>query len=109
MAVCSTTAVRKYLIERSNLGQPVREKAISTTRPHAEGETLITSGAYRRPLFKSSHTEAGPSVFKGLATAGNSFRGIFRGAPKSLRLERSRYLFSRRCNRHRLPPQARRL
>src|SRR4051794_30847536 len=54
MAVCSTTALRKYLIQRSNLGQPIREKAISTTRGHAEGETLITSGAYRRPLFKSS-------------------------------------------------------
>ena len=31
-------------------------------------------------LEKFIHTEAGPSVFKGLATAGNSFRGIFRGA-----------------------------
>src|SRR3954470_14907257 len=54
MAVCSTTALRKYLTQRSNLGQPLREKAVSTTRGHAEGETLITSGAYRRPLFKSS-------------------------------------------------------
>src|SRR3954451_23443297 len=56
MAVCSTTALRKYLTQRSNLGQPLREKAVSTTRGHAEGETLITSGAYRRPLFKSSQT-----------------------------------------------------
>src|SRR4051794_39116848 len=55
MAVCSTTALRKYLTQRSNLGQPLREKAVSTTRGHAEGETLTTSGAYRRPLFKSSH------------------------------------------------------
>src|SRR3954462_1449219 len=54
MAVCSTTALRKYLTQRSNLGQPLREKAVSTTRGHAEGETLRTSGAYRRPLFKSS-------------------------------------------------------
>src|SRR3954469_16651901 len=54
MAVCSTTALRKYLTERSNLGQPLREKAASTTKGHAEGETLTTSGAYRRPLFKSS-------------------------------------------------------
>src|SRR3954464_5914757 len=56
MAVCSTTALRKYLTQRSNLGQPLREKAGSTTRGHAEGETLITSGAYRRPLFKSSQS-----------------------------------------------------
>src|SRR3954452_9779889 len=56
MAVCSTTALRKYLTQRSNLGQPLREKAVSTTRGHAEGETLMTSGAYRRPLFKSSQT-----------------------------------------------------
>src|SRR3954453_13624898 len=57
MAVCSTTALRKYLTQRSNLGQPLREKAVSTTRGHAEGEALITSGAYRRPLFKSSQDE----------------------------------------------------
>src|SRR3954470_8824709 len=55
MAVCSTTALRKYLTQRSNLGQPLREKAVSTTRGHAEGEALITSGVYRRPLFKSSN------------------------------------------------------
>src|SRR5436309_16131344 len=54
MAVCSTTALRKYLNRHSNLGQPSREKAVSTTRAHAEGETLIKSGRYRRPLFKSS-------------------------------------------------------
>ena len=54
MAVRSTTALRKYLTQRSNLGQPLREKAGSTTGGHVEGETLITSGAYRRPLFKSS-------------------------------------------------------
>src|SRR3954462_12587001 len=54
MAVCSTPALRKYLTQRSNLGQPLREKAVSTTRGHAEGEALISSGAYRRPLFKSS-------------------------------------------------------
>src|SRR4051794_28419912 len=54
MAVRSTTALRKYLTQRSNLGQPLREKAGSTTGGHVEGETLITSGSYRRPLFKSS-------------------------------------------------------
>src|SRR3954447_16825930 len=54
MAACSTTALRKYLTRHSNLGQPLREKAVSTTRAHAEGETLINSGRYRRPLFKSS-------------------------------------------------------
>src|SRR3954447_26073076 len=62
MAVCSTTALRKYLTQRSNLGQPLREKAVSTTRGHAEGETLITSGAYRRPLFKSSQSAGRRSV-----------------------------------------------
>ena len=31
-------------------------------------------------LEKFIHTEARPSVFKGLVTAGNNFRGIFRGA-----------------------------
>src|SRR3954468_14152858 len=56
MAVRSTTALRKYLTQRSNLGQPLREKAGSTTGGHVEGETLITSGSYRRPLFKSSQT-----------------------------------------------------
>src|SRR3954466_6881104 len=66
MAVCSTTALRKYLTQRSNLGQPLREKAVSTTRGHAEGETLITSGAYRRPLFKSSHT----SLLQGRLSSG---------------------------------------
>src|SRR3954453_12294374 len=55
MTVCSTTALRKYLTQHSNLGQPSREKAVSTTRAHAEGETIINSGRYRRPLFKSSH------------------------------------------------------
>src|SRR3954451_15131900 len=59
MAVCSTTALRKYLTRHSNLGQPSREKAVSTTRAHAEGETLINSGRYRRPLFKSSLAECG--------------------------------------------------
>src|SRR3954447_19291753 len=54
MTVCSTTALRKYLTQHSNLGQPSREKAVSTTRAHAEGETIINSGRYRRPLFKSS-------------------------------------------------------
>src|SRR3954471_5805658 len=54
MTVCSTTAPRKYLTQHSNLGQPSREKAVSTTRAHAEGETIINSGRYRRPLFKSS-------------------------------------------------------
>src|SRR3954470_3388212 len=54
MTVCSTTALRKYLTQHSNLGQPSREKAVSTTRAHAEGETLINSGRYCRPLFKSS-------------------------------------------------------
>src|SRR3954462_2421262 len=58
MAVCSTTALRKYLTRHSNLGQPLREKAVSTTRAHAEGETLINSGRYRRPLFKSSQEAA---------------------------------------------------
>src|SRR3954453_2979462 len=62
MAVCSTTALRKYLTQRSNLGQPLREKAVSTTRGHAEGEALITSGAYRRPLFKSSLTKPLPEA-----------------------------------------------
>src|SRR3982750_3776016 len=56
MTVCSTTALRKYLTQHSNLGQPSREKAVSTTRAHAEGETIINSGRYRRPLFKSSIT-----------------------------------------------------
>src|SRR3954451_8507261 len=55
MAVCTTTALRKYLTQRSNLGQPLREKASSTTGGPAKGETLINSGRYRRPLFKSSH------------------------------------------------------
>src|SRR3954454_10026055 len=54
MTVCSTTALCKYLTQHSNLGQPSREKAVSTTRAHAEGETIINSGRYRRPLFKSS-------------------------------------------------------
>src|SRR3954447_14557018 len=54
MTVCSTTALRKYLTQHSNLAQPSREKAVSTTRAHAEGETIINSGRYRRPLFKSS-------------------------------------------------------
>src|SRR3954453_21884219 len=58
MAVFSTTALRKYLTRHSNLGQPLREKAVSTTRAHAEGETLINSGRYRRPLFKSSQAQA---------------------------------------------------
>src|SRR3954467_12804340 len=54
MAVCSTTALRKYLTQHSNLGQPLREKASSTTGGHAKGETIRNSGRYRRPLFKSS-------------------------------------------------------
>src|SRR3954470_1959258 len=54
MAVCSTTAPRKYLTQHSNLGQPLREKASSTTGGHAKGETIRNSGRYRRPLFKSS-------------------------------------------------------
>src|SRR3954452_9519595 len=58
MAVCSTTALRKYLTQRSNLGQPLREKAASTTRGHAERETIRNSGRYRRPLFKSSQAAA---------------------------------------------------
>src|SRR4051794_14485929 len=56
MAVCSTTALRKYLTQHSNLGQPLREKASSTTGGHAKGETIRNSGRYRRPLFKSSQT-----------------------------------------------------
>src|SRR3954463_12724116 len=59
MTVCSTTALRKYLTQHSNLGQPSREKAVSTTRAHAEGETIINSGRYRRPLFKSSQESVG--------------------------------------------------
>src|SRR4051794_2392927 len=61
MAVCSTTALRKYLTQHSNLGQPLREKASSTTGGHAKGETIRNSGRYRRPLFKSSHTEPSPA------------------------------------------------
>src|SRR3954466_4852282 len=57
MAVCSTTALRKYLTQHSNLGQPLREKASSTTGGYAKGETIRNSGRYRRPLFKSSMTE----------------------------------------------------
>src|SRR3954447_21212040 len=57
MAVCSTTALRKYLTQHSNLGQPLREKASSTTGGHAKGETIRNSGRYRRPLFKSSLRE----------------------------------------------------
>src|SRR5215204_6862862 len=53
MAVCSTTTFRKYLTQLSNFGQPLREGAGCTTREHAEGETLTTSVAYRRSLFKS--------------------------------------------------------
>src|SRR5215211_2976122 len=53
MAVCSTTTFCKYLTRVLNFGQPLREKAIGTTRGHAKGETLTTSGPYRRPLFKS--------------------------------------------------------
>src|SRR3954452_25381922 len=36
-----------------NFGQPLREWAVGTTRGHAQGETLITSVAYCRALFKS--------------------------------------------------------
>src|SRR3954447_5692641 len=77
MAVCSTTALRKYLTQRSNLGQPLREKAVSTTRGQAEGETLITSGAYRRPLFKSSITQ---SVFQVLTKRPERMRDAFADA-----------------------------
>src|SRR3954454_7007908 len=71
MTVCSTTALRKYLIQRSNLRQPLRERAGSTTRGHAEGETLSTSGTYRRPLFKSSLTE--PSAKAAWETFSNGY------------------------------------
>src|SRR4051794_24042353 len=54
MAVCSTTALRKYLTLHSNIGQPLREGAIGTTRGHAEGETSTASGPYCRSLFKPS-------------------------------------------------------
>src|SRR3954469_7685483 len=53
MAACSTTTFCKYLTRLLNVGQLLREKAIGTTRGHAKGETLATSGPYRRPLFKS--------------------------------------------------------
>ncbi len=53
MAVCSTTAFRKDLTRFFKFGQPLHEEAIGTTRGHAKGETLTTSGPYRRPLFKS--------------------------------------------------------
>src|SRR4051812_20587037 len=53
MAVCSTTTFCKYLTRLLNVGQLLREKAIGTTRGHAKGDTLATSGPYRRPLFKS--------------------------------------------------------
>src|SRR3954454_12504347 len=71
MAVCSTTALRKYLTQHSNLGQPLREKASSTTRGHAEGETSWISRAYRRQLFKSSQGfEAMLWLRKGLGFSG---------------------------------------
>src|SRR4051812_25957008 len=53
MAVCSTTAFCKRLTRLSNFKLLLREKAIGTTRAHAEGETLMTSEPYRRSLFKS--------------------------------------------------------
>src|SRR3954451_6744769 len=56
MAVCSTTALRKYLTLHSNIGQPLREGAIGTTRGHAEGETSTASGPYCRSLFKPTLT-----------------------------------------------------
>src|SRR5690242_1795016 len=51
--VCSATALCKSLNGFPNFGQPLRETAGGTTKGHAEGETLATSGSYRRPVFKS--------------------------------------------------------